>query len=131
MALFLSTHTNRIDKKGRVSVPASFRAALDQGPFNGIVTFRSYKLPAIEGVSMERMKVISESVDNLDLFSEDQDDFSSTIFADAHQLGFDSDGRIILPENLRTHANLQDSTADIKGSSPHDRSCCWDMLQSV
>ena len=111
MALFLSTHVNRIDKKGRVSVPASFRSALDQDSFNGIIAFRSYKLAAIEGVSMQRMKVISESVDNLDLFSEDQDDFASTIFADAHQLNFDSDGRIILPEDLRTHANLEDQVA--------------------
>src|SRR3546814_16460146 len=29
MALFLSTYVNRIDKKGRVSVPESFRAALE------------------------------------------------------------------------------------------------------
>lgn len=111
MALFLSTHVNRIDKKGRVSVPASFRSALAQDSFNGIIAFRSYKLAAIEGVSMQRMKVISESVDNLDLFSEDQDDFASTIFADAHQLNFDADGRIILPEDLREHANLKDQAA--------------------
>lgn len=111
MALFLSTHINRIDKKGRVSVPASFRNALDQDSFNGIIAFRSYKLAAIEGVSMQRMKLISESVDNLDLFSEDQDDFASTIFADAHQLNFDSDGRIILPDDLREHADLKDQVA--------------------
>jgi MraZ protein len=60
---------------------------------------------------MQRMKVISDSVDTLDLFSEDQDDFASTIFADAHQLNFDSDGRIILPEDLKTHAHLDDSVA--------------------
>ena len=111
MALFLSTYVNRIDKKGRVSVPASFRNALGEDAGSGIITFRSYKLPAIEALSMQRMKIISESVDNLDLFSEDQDDFASTIFADAHQLNFDSDGRIILPEDLCLHANLKDTVA--------------------
>lgn len=111
MTLFLSTYVNKIDKKGRVSVPASFRNALSTDTFNGIVAFRSYKLPAIEGLSMQRMKVMSDSVDTLDLFSEDQDDFASTIFADAHQLNFDSDGRIILPEELKAHAHLEDSVA--------------------
>ncbi len=111
MALFLSTYVNRIDKKGRVSVPASFRSALGEDVVNGIVVFRSYQLTAIEAMSMQRMKVISESVDHLDLFSQDQDDLAATIFADAHQLSFDSDGRIILPEDLCTHANLEDKVA--------------------
>ncbi|MEK6734601.1 MAG: MraZ family transcriptional regulator, partial [Pseudomonadota bacterium] len=31
--LFLSSFTNKIDKKGRVSVPASFRSSLSQQTF--------------------------------------------------------------------------------------------------
>lgn len=111
MTLFLSTYVNRIDKKGRVSVPATFRAALGNDSFNGIVAFRSYRLPAVEGLSMQRMKMMSDSVDTLDLFSDDQDDFASTIFADAHQLPFDTDGRIILPADLCQHAHLDDKVA--------------------
>ena len=37
MALFIDTFVNRIDKKGRVSVPATFRAALNGQGFHGIV----------------------------------------------------------------------------------------------
>lgn len=111
MTLFLSTFVNKLDKKGRVSVPASFRLALSGQAFNGIVAFRSYKLPAIEGMGIDRMQKISNSVDQLDLFSEAQDDLTATIFADAHMLGLDGDGRIVLPELLLDHGKIQDNVA--------------------
>ncbi len=111
MALFLSTFINKLDKKGRVSVPAPFRIALSGQTFQGIVAFRSYKLPAIEGMGIDRMQRLSDSVDQLDLFSDVQDDLTATIFADAHMLGFDGDGRIVLPQALLEHANIKDSVA--------------------
>lgn len=111
MTLFLSTFINKLDKKGRVSVPASFRLALSGQTFQGIVAFRSYKLPAIEGMGIDRMQRLSDSVDQLDLFSEAQDDLTATIFADSHMLAFDGDGRIMFPQALLEHAKIQDSVA--------------------
>lgn len=111
MALFLSTFINKLDKKGRVSVPASFRLALTGQTFQGIVAFRSYKFPAIEGMGIDRMQRLSDSVDQLDLFSEAQDDLTATIFADSHMLAFDGDGRVMLPQALLEHAKIQDSVA--------------------
>ena len=111
MTLFLSTFVNKLDKKGRVSVPASFRLALSGQTFQGIVAFRSYKLPGIEGMGMDRMQRLSDSVDQLDLFSDAQDDLTATIFADTHMLAFDGDGRIILPPALLEHAKIEDSVA--------------------
>lgn len=111
MTLFLSTYVNKLDKKGRVSVPASFRLALSGQAFPGIVAFRSYKLPTIEGMGMDRMQRLSESVDQLDLFSDAQDDLAATIFADSHMLSFDGDGRIILSQILLNHAHIQDMVA--------------------
>ncbi len=111
MALFLSTFVNRVDKKGRVSVPAPFRAALAGQSFGGIIAFRSYKFPAIEACAGERMERLSASVDDLALFSEEQDDLAATIFADARQLAFDSEGRVLLPQDLAAHANITDRAA--------------------
>lgn len=111
MALFLSTFINKIDKKGRVSVPATFRAALSAESFQGIVAFRSYKHSAIEACSMDRMQRLCSSVDNMDFFSDAQDDLASTIFADSLQLPLDGDGRIILPQILLDHAQITDSAA--------------------
>ena len=111
VALFLSTFVNKVDRKGRVSVPAPFRAALAGQVFNGIVAFRSYKQRTIEACGVDRMASLSESLDDMELFSEAQDDLASTIFADAHQLPFDGEGRIVLTPVLAEHAGIADMVA--------------------
>ncbi len=112
MVLFLSTFVNKIDRKGRVSVPASFRAALaSHSTFQGFVAFRSYKHQAVDCCSFERMTRLSDSLDALDVFSDVQDDLAAAVFADAQQIPFDSDGRIILPKTLIEHAELQENIA--------------------
>lgn len=111
MTLFLSTYVNKVDKKGRVSVPALFRQSLAPQNFQGIVTFRSYKLPCLEASGIDRMELLSQSVDNLDLFSDSQDDLATTIFADAQQIALDGDGRVLLPESLLKHANITEYAA--------------------
>ena len=118
MTLFLSTFVNKIDKKGRVSVPAPFRMALGNESFQGIIIFRSYKYSSLEGCSMSRMHKLSEGLDQMDQFSDAQDDLASTIFADAHQLSFDSDGRVLMPEDLIDYAGLKDRAAFVgRGST--------------
>src|SRR6185437_31401 len=110
VALFLSTFVNKVDRKGRVSVPASFRAALAGQSFAGIVAFRSFRTAAIEGSGIDRIEEMSARLDALDQFSEDYESLAS-IFADAQQLPFDGEGRIVLPEALATHAGITDSAA--------------------
>jgi MraZ protein len=111
MTLFLSTFINKLDKKGRVSVPAPFRQMLSGQSFQGIIAFRSYKLPAIEGMGIDRMQRLSNSVDKLDAFSEAQDDLTASIFADSQMLAFDGDGRIVLTSLLLKHAQIKDTVA--------------------
>ncbi len=114
LALFLSTFVNKVDRKGRVSVPASFRSALAQQTFSGVVAFPSLVHPAIEGSGMDRFERIAEGMDDdLNPFSDEHDDFSKAIFGKAHQLPFDSEGRIILPELLLKHAGITEFAAFI------------------
>lgn len=110
MALFLSTFVNKVDRKGRVSVPATFRTALAGQAFTGIIAFRSFKLPTLEGSGIDRIEEMSARIDALDEFSEDRDALSS-IFADALQLPFDGEGRIILPQPLADHAGITENAA--------------------
>lgn len=110
VALFLSTFVNKVDRKGRVSVPASFRAALAGQSFAGIVAFRSFRTAAIEGSGIDRIEEMSARLDALDQFSEDYESLAS-IFADAQQMPFDGEGRIVLPEALAAHAGITDSAA--------------------
>jgi MraZ protein len=111
MALFLSTFENKIDKLGRVSAPAPFRSAVAKNSdeyFSGVVLYRSFKDQCIEGSDLGRMETLSNAADNLDVFSEKQDDLTALIFADARQCAFDTTGRILLPKDLITHAGLKD-----------------------
>lgn len=108
MSIFLSSFENKIDKKGRISVPASFRQALAAETFQGVVLFRSYKNATIEGCGFSRMERLSESLDDMDQFSQEQDDLAATLFAESHPLSFDSDGRISLPKTLMEHAAIEE-----------------------
>ncbi|MCZ4279302.1 division/cell wall cluster transcriptional repressor MraZ [Kiloniella laminariae] len=112
MTFFLGTFENKVDKKGRVSVPATFRQMLTDQPFQGIVVFRSYRAQALEAAGMDFMRRLHESMSSsLDLFSDEHDDLATAILADAHQLSFDGEGRILLPPALIEHANITDRAA--------------------
>lgn len=111
MALFLSTFINKIDRKGRVSVPAPFRAELAGQEFHGIVAIPSFKTPALQCGGMDWMERLSAGVNEYDMFSEEQDMLSATLLAAAQRLALDGDGRIVLPESLIAHANLGEQAA--------------------
>jgi MraZ protein len=110
LGLFFSTFVNKVDRKGRVSVPATFRAALEGSSFPGVILFRSFRLAALDGSGIDRMEELSARIDALDEFSEDREALAS-IFADAQQLPFDGEGRIILPEALSAHAGITETAA--------------------
>ncbi len=111
MTLFLSTYVNKVDRKGRVSVPAPFRAALSDQAFQGIVLFRSNSHVCLEGFGHSSMQELSSRLDHYDLFSAEQDDMATAIFGQAVQLPFDGDGRIVLPLDLTGFASLEDQAA--------------------
>lgn len=112
VGLFLSTTINRVDKKGRVSVPSGFRSALSADSFQGVILFRSYTQPAIEGVGMAAMEAMAGRMDNaFDLFSDEHDDMATVLFGESVQLGFDGEGRIMLPRELADFAAINDKAA--------------------
>jgi len=112
MKLFVSTFTNKLDQKGRVSVPASFRAALSEQSFVGVVLYPSFTAPAIEGCGVDFLEKLAASAEShFDLFSPEQDDLQTLIFSSSHQLAWDGEGRIVLPQELRDHANITQQVA--------------------
>lgn len=118
MALFLSTHENKVDKKGRVSVPAQFRSVLASQHFQGIIVYSSFVHDCIEACSMERIERLSESIDDLDPFSESRDAFATTILGGSTQLSFDGDGRVMLPQLLLEEAGIEDKAVFVgKGAT--------------
>lgn len=114
MALFLSTYVNKVDKKGRISVPAPFRAAIDTRNFAGVVLFRSPTHNCLEGFDFDTMMELSNRLDQFDLFSSAQDDLATTIFGEASQCAFDGEGRITISSEFLNHAGI-DGDAVIVG----------------
>jgi MraZ protein len=108
--VFASTFVNKIDRKGRVSVPAPYRAALTGQSFAGIVAFRSLKYPTLDAGGYDRLEEITQRLDELPEFSDEYDALAS-IISEAQQLPFDSEGRIILPQPLLGYAGIGENAA--------------------
>ena len=107
--MFLSTYENKLDKKGRVSVPASFRSYLSNLGYNGVNCYPSFNNQSIEAWPQDRVEKISNSIDTLNPFEEKRDFFATSILSESINLQFDSEGRISLTPKLLKHAKIKNS----------------------
>jgi len=107
--MFLSNYENKLDKKGRVSVPASFRSHLSSLGYNGFIAYPSFSNPALEGCSQDRIEKLSNAIDSLNPFEEKRDYFATSVLSESVSLQFDSEGRVLLSEKLLNHANIKDN----------------------
>ena len=107
--MFLSTYENKLDKKGRVSVPASFRSYLSNLGYNGVICYPSFNNQTIEAWPQDRIEKISNSIELLNPFEEKRDFFATSILSESINLQFDSEGRISLSSKLLKHAKIKNS----------------------
>ena len=107
--MFLSSYENNIDKKGRVSVPASFRAYMSNLGYNSVICFPSFNNQSIEAWPQDRIEKISDTINNLNPFDEKKDYFATSVLAESTNLQFDSEGRISLSSKLLKHAKIKNS----------------------
>ena len=109
MALLVGRHLNKVDAKGRVSVPKPFRDALAGTGFVGVYIYPYFKDSALEGAGESFMRRLADSLEgNLDLFSDAQEELAAITLESTHALAFDPEGRVSLPDELRAHAGLVD-----------------------
>ena len=104
VALFLSTFENKIDRKGRLSVPAPFRASLDAN-HAPLYLYKSLLVPCIEGCGPERINQIVDAIDMMDSLSEEAATLT-TMLSSAQEMRIDSEGRISLPADFIDYAEL-------------------------
>jgi MraZ protein len=112
MDRFVSTYTNKIDAKGRVSIPAPFRAVLERDGYSagatlGIYCYPSLDAPALDAGGERLAQKIDGLLSGLPDYSDERDELSVALYGDVQVLSIDGDGRIVVPEALRTHAGLQ------------------------
>lgn len=106
--MFISTYENKLDKKGRVSVPATFRSHLSNLGYNSVVCYPSFTNLSIEFCPQDRLEKIIETIDNLNPFEENRDIFSTSILGNSFQLNFDTEGRVTLADKLLVHSGIKD-----------------------
>lgn len=114
MSVFLGTHQNRLDAKGRVSIPSAFRTALRARAKSGeplAILRPSHLHPCLEAWPADAFAALTRPLDEMDIFSQDHDDLATALYADAYPFEADREGRILLPETLRSHAGLADQVA--------------------
>jgi len=112
MDRFVSTITNKIDAKGRVSVPAAFRAVLDRDRYQGadgggIYCYPSLDAPALDCGGERLARKIDGLLAGLPEYSDERDQLSVALYGEVQVLSIDGDGRIVIPEGLRAHAGLR------------------------
>ena len=107
--MFLSTYENKLDKKGRGSVPASFRSYLSNLGYNGVICYPSFNNQSIEAWPQDRIEKISNAIDSLNPFEEKRDFFATSILSESINLQFDSEGRISITQKLLKHAKIKNS----------------------
>lgn len=124
MDRFVSTFTNRLDAKGRVSIPAPFRAVLERdGYAGGIYCYPSIDAPALDAGGERLAKKIDGLLSGLPDYSDERDELSVALYGDVQVLSIDQDGRIVLPEALRAHAGI---TAQVTFVGLGDKFQIWE-----
>ena len=107
--MFLASYENKLDKKGRVSVPASYRSYLSNLGYNGVICYPSFNNQSIEAWPQDRIEKISNTIDSLNPFEEKRDYFATSILSESVNLQFDTEGRVSLTEKLLKHANIKNN----------------------
>ena len=108
MKAFLSRYSYKVDRKGRVSVPAEFRQTLAELASDGILAFPSQTDNSIRCTSTALIEKITADADPLAVFQPAAPDLARMALSDIIRLVPDPEGRVILPESLIQHAGITD-----------------------
>ena len=107
--MFLSSFVNKIDKKGRVSVPATFRSHINTLGYNGFISYPSFNNSALEACTQDRIEKLSNTIDSLNPFEEKRDYFATSVLSESENLQFDTEGRVSISQKLLNHAKIKNN----------------------
>ena len=102
---FIGRYLNKVDKKGRVSVPAGWRPSLISKDFSGIIAQSSLSEKAIDAYPRDYLELLQGKLDLNDPLLE-ENEYESTVIFGGSVLSFDSEGRVVLSDSLRNEINL-------------------------
>jgi MraZ protein len=104
--MYLSTYESGLDEKRRMTIPAAFRAVLKERANDGVLLWKSFRGPYLEGAGMDYILKIKAALDEMDPYDDAREAFETAIFGGSRQFTLDSAGRLVLPEDFFAHATL-------------------------
>jgi MraZ protein len=105
---FVSRFTNRLDAKGRVSIPAPFRAVLARDGFDGLFVHPSLDAAAVDCGGHALVREIDQLLARHAPYSEEHDFFSTALYGASEVLKVDAEGRVVLTESIKAYAGITD-----------------------
>ena len=111
MDRFVSHYLLRLDAKGRVSVPAPFRAVLSQDGFDGLFCCPALDRPAIDVGGKALLAEIEQLIASFPPYSEEREQFSTALYGTSETLKMDAEGRVTLTEALKDHAGIMEAAS--------------------
>ncbi|WP_210484977.1 division/cell wall cluster transcriptional repressor MraZ [Microvirga antarctica] len=109
MNRFVSNFTNKLDSKGRVSIPASFRSVLARDGFEGLYVHPALDSSALDAGGNVLLNEIDAFLSTLPPYSDERDQLSTALFGTSEILKVDPEGRVILTESVKVHAAIDDA----------------------
>ena len=107
MALFVGTFHNRVDRKGRVSLPADFRSEVPDADHRMVWVFPSPRGPWLEAGDREFIEKLLASIQKMDVFSDLEEAASHIFLGRMRKLSWDDTGRVGLPDTFREAARIE------------------------
>ena len=111
MDRFVSNYTLRLDAKGRVSIPAQFRAVLARDGFEGLYCYPSLDQPAVDAGGNALLAEIKNLIDSFPAYSDERDELQLALYGTSETLKIDAEGRVMLTETLKSHAGITDAVS--------------------
>ena len=111
MDRFVSHYMLRLDAKGRVSVPAPFRAVLARDGFDGLYCYPAPDRPALDAGGNALLTEIEALMAGLPPYSAEREQFSLALYGTSATLKIDGEGRVQLTDSLKAHAAIADTVS--------------------
>lgn len=107
MSRFLSNATNKVDAKGRVSVPSSFRAVLAAQGIEELYGFQDFHYPAINVGGPDLLARLERRLQDMDPFAPEANRMSLLIHGGGVHMKLDTEGRLMVTDFIRTYTGIE------------------------
>ncbi|MDQ0510221.1 division/cell wall cluster transcriptional repressor MraZ [Ancylobacter amanitiformis] len=108
MERFVSTYAMRLDSKGRMSIPAPFRALIARDGLEHVYCHPALDLPVLQAGGARLMAGIDSLIERYPPYSEAREELAAALYGSIETLRLDPEGRVMLSEGLKTHAQIRD-----------------------